>query len=323
LQKVSRFQEKLARQLFSDLPEAEEFLSALHDMTNRKEAIIWLEKRPELVPFELLDVKECFVKDVDILLPGQKPGASELHEKGKIYCLDYSSVFCATAFNEVSIPIENILDVCASPGGKSILAKKRFPAAKLVCNEVINKRIAPLISNLKRCNIVNSVVSCLDVSAIATRYVETFDLVIVDAPCSGQSLLVKGKLSPGAFHPATINLNANRQKRILANSASAVSSGGFLVYMTCTYSIDENEQVLKWFLKKFPHFSIQAIQQLSAFHSRIVDIPCYRLFPHQGFGGGGFVAVMKNLSEGKREKADYWSSQFVWRGPEEVSVTAS
>ncbi|MEG5173865.1 hypothetical protein [Microcoleus sp. B3-D7] len=77
---------------------------------------------------------------------------------------------------------------------------------------------------------------------------QTANLVIVDAPCTGQSLLAKGDKAPGCFHHVTINSNANRQKRIFANSAKIVAPQGYLVYMTCTYSTAENEQVSEWLL---------------------------------------------------------------------------
>ena len=79
-------------------------------------------------------------------------------------------------------------------------------------------------------------------------------MVIVDAPCTGQSLLAKGDKALGCFHPVSINKSASRQKRIMANAAQTVAGGGYLAYMTCTFSTEENEQVGEWLMKQFPQF---------------------------------------------------------------------
>jgi 16S rRNA C967 or C1407 C5-methylase (RsmB/RsmF family) len=78
-------------------------------------------------------------------------------------------------------------------------------------------------------------------------------VVIVDAPCTGQSLLAKGDKALGCFHPVNINKSASRQKRIIANAAQTVAGEGYLAYMTCTFSPEENEQVGEWLMKKFPN----------------------------------------------------------------------
>jgi len=123
-------------------------------------------------------------------------------------------------------------------------------------------------------------------------------VVIVDAPCSGQSLLAKGSQVPGCFHPVTMNKNANRQKRILANSAQIVAPQGYLAYMTCTYAPAENEQVCEWFLNRFPDFQPAVVPHLAPFQSHLTALPCYRLWPHQGLGAGGFTALFQNQAVG-------------------------
>ena len=137
------------------------------------------------------------------------------------------------------------------------------------------------------------------------------DLVIVDAPCSGQSLLARGIESPGCFHPATINLNSNRQKRILSNSAALVRPGGHLAYMTCTYSLEENENILKWFCKKSKQFKVVTIPTHEEYRSPYTELPCYRLFPWQG-GSGGFCALLKRDGEGEGEAFPLDSFRIFW-----------
>jgi len=109
----------------------------------------------------------------------------------------------------------------------------------------------------------------LDAKILAKIIPKTAGLAIVDAPCSGQSLLAKGISNPGCFHPVTINKNANRQKRILANSAQLVAPQGYLAYMTCTYAIAENEQVCAWFLNRFPQFVPVVVPDLVPYQSHL------------------------------------------------------
>jgi 16S rRNA C967 or C1407 C5-methylase (RsmB/RsmF family) len=119
---------------------------------------------------------------------------------------------------------------------------------------------------------------------------------MVDAPCSGQSLVARGKESPGCFHPATINMNANRQRRILSNSVKTVRSGGYLIYMTCTYSLKENERNVDWLLKKNPEFESVSVNTISEYQSSYSTRHCYRMWPMGGEGAGGFVAVLKKTN---------------------------
>ena len=144
------------------------------------------------------------------------------HEAGRYYLLDMSSVFASCAMSAFQGTPESILDVCASPGGKSLLAWRRFHPTQMQCNEVIGKRIPALVSNLKRCGVHSASVHSLDPSVLGQQVLGSADIVIVDAPCSGQSLLGKGKEAEGCFHPAQINMNCKRQRRILASVAPCV-----------------------------------------------------------------------------------------------------
>jgi 16S rRNA C967 or C1407 C5-methylase (RsmB/RsmF family) len=202
--------------------------------------------------------------------------------------------------------------MCAAPGGKSIFAWKAFHPRLLVCNEVIGKRLGALTSNLQRCDVKPSVVTRLDSEAFAERFPRSADLVIVDAPCSGQSLPARGLPAPGAFHPQTINMNSNRQKRILANSARVVAPGGHLSYTTCTYSREENESVLEWLQKRFPQFRPVEAPLLQEHQSHLAAYPCYRLWPFEGSGAGGFTALLRNTENGEPERLEKDTLPIIW-----------
>jgi len=168
---------------------------------------------------------------------------------------------------------------------------------RLLCNEVVRKRIKILIANLKRCGAMDAVVLSQDPSVLAQHLPQSAQLVLVDAPCSGQSLLAKGQAVPGCFHKVTMNRNANRQKRILANAAQLVLPGGYLLYSTCTYAPDENEQVGHWLLKKFPDLVPVTVESLHPYQSPLTDMPCYRLWPQSGLGAGAFALLLRRTGD--------------------------
>ncbi len=303
---------RLSRQLFAD-DEAERaaFLAALETPQPYQPAVLWMQDRPDILPFATVERPSWLPEFVDLTARGERPGQCSLHELGAYYCLDVSSVFAASVLREVPAEPEVVLDVCASPGGKSLFAWRCLRPRLLVANEVIVKRTAPLISNLKRCRAQPSMVTNADPAVLARVCPVSADVVIVDAPCSGQSLIAKGVENAGCFHPANINLNANRQRRILANAAAVVAPDGWLAYLTCTYAEKENEGNLRWFLRQFPDFTAVPVPALETHRSKLTDTPCYRLWPQGGVGAGAFAALLKRNGEGGRGGLDGLRS--AWR----------
>ncbi|NER79936.1 MAG: RsmB/NOP family class I SAM-dependent RNA methyltransferase, partial [Leptolyngbya sp. SIO1D8] len=214
-------------------------------------------------------------------------------EKGYFYCLDFSSVFAISAIQAIPTTVDTVIDLCAAPGGKSLFAWVALHPQHLLCNEAIRKRVKILIANLKRCGSFDTIVLNLDPAILAEAMPNCAQLVVVDAPCSGQSLLAKGQTAAGCFHKVTVNRNANRQKRILANAAQLVKSESYLLYSTCTYAPEENEQVSAWLLKKFPEFSPVTVPALQDYQSPLTDLPCYRLWPQSGLGAGAFTLLLQ------------------------------
>lgn len=288
---------KLSQKLFDDADDRAQFIDALLHPKAFHPSILWCQEKPDNVPFAVEPALAWQPTFVDRLAIGQKPGKHPLHEQGALYCLDFSSVFAISTLLTVSKSVELVIDVCASPGGKSIFAWTALQPKQLLSNEVIGKRIGALISNLKRCKIRPAIVLRLDSEILAEEIPQTAQVVIVDAPCTGQSLLAKGTKAPGCFHPVTINANAKRQKRILANSAQLVAGNGYLAYMTCAYSPEENEQVVTWFLKHFPHFQAVNVPHLNSYRSHLTDLPCYRMFPQHQLGAGAFTALFHNTQD--------------------------
>ena len=122
---------------------------------------------------------------------------------------------------------------------------------------------------------------------------ESFDLLLVDAPCSGQSLLCKGIKNPGCLSSSMVNGNAKRQKGIMLSAVQCVNPGGHIVYTTCTYDPEENEKVMAYILKRVPGWSAVEVPVLEPFRSSLADFPAYRLLPGHGFGAGGFCCLLR------------------------------
>ncbi|NJL47420.1 MAG: RsmB/NOP family class I SAM-dependent RNA methyltransferase [Leptolyngbyaceae cyanobacterium SM2_5_2] len=299
---------KLSHKLFNQAYEQQAFVAALMTPQPYPAALLWMQSRPDPFPFALASPLPWQPAWVDRLTPGQRPGQHPLHDQGAYYCLDMASVFAAAVLAAIPTPVATVLDLCAAPGGKSLLAWQLLAPQQLWCNEVIRKRVKVLIANLKRCGLTDALVFNLDPKIWADQIPHTASVVIVDAPCSGQSLLAKGDRALGCFHPVNISRDASRQKRILGNAAQTVASGGYLAYMTCTFSPEENEQVVAWFLKTFPQFEPVTVPLLQGYASSLTDFPCYRLWPQSGIGAGGFTSLFQNQGDAPRSAV---SEEFV------------
>lgn len=293
-QQTSKLLVKLSRRLYIDESERDRFIAALTHPRPFHPCILWC-REPDRYPFLPEPPLPWQPSFVDRLAIGTRPGTHPLHHQGYFYCLDFSSVFAATVLLTIPQPVQQVLDLCAAPGGKSVFAWRSLHPSLLLCNEVIGKRIGALVSNLQRCHIHPHQVFSYDSEQWAMRSPMSIDVVLVDAPCTGQSLIAKGDDAPGCFHPVQINKNANRQRRILANAAQTVALGGYLAYMTCTYSPEENEETIAWLLTRFPQFQPIVVPALQPFQSHLTTLPCYRMMPQDGLGAGAFTCLLQHL----------------------------
>lgn len=299
-----RLMRKQAEALFANPAERDRFVRCLMEPGGREQAIIVLRNEAEVASALPQVGRTTWQPEFVRRVPDeQRPGRHHLHDQGDYYVLDYSSVFAATPLLEIDEPTPYVLDLCAAPGGKAIFGYRALRPERIVANETIRKRTTALISNLFRCKIEGSSVWSADPSIWAERHPETFDLVIVDAPCTGQSLLAKGMEAPGCFSPQMIDLNVGRQRRIVGNAARCVRPGGWLLYSTCTFSRKENEKVVEWLVAQagtrrgdespFPEFHPVEVPRLTEFRSVHSPLASYRLFPHQGLGAGAFTCLLR------------------------------
>ncbi len=304
---------KLAADLFAD-DEGEQrlFCDNVLKVQPYRPALVWMGERPADNPFGVEERQSWQPDFVDRLKRDQRPGQYPLHEQGSYYCMNFSSVFESCVFRVVPEEPELVIDVCASPGGKSVFASRLLHPKRLISNEVIRKRTAQLIANLRRCDVGSVTVTSDDTAVLADQCPGAADLVIVDAPCSGQSMIAKGKHVTAAFHSHVINHNRNRQRRILGNAVKMVKQGGHLAYITCTYARKENEGNLEWFIDRFPEFEALVVPELDEFRSSLTEQPCYRLWPQQGLGAGGFTSILRKTDR-METKGSIVNPRAVWQ----------
>lgn len=191
-------------------------------------------------------------------------------------------------------PHETVLDLCAAPGGKaSAIAEQLSANGCLVANENIQSRVDVLRYSLARTQRPFYLSCSHDPTALESRLRGAFDAILVDAPCSGQMLVSKSKHDDNAFSPKHIAHCASRQQRILRSAVSMLRPGGRLVYSTCTFAVEENEDQMSWLCNEFPGaFAPLECDALSRWRSPLQP-GCYRLWPHRDPCAGGFAAGLR------------------------------
>ena len=190
-----------------------------------------------------------------------------------------------------------VLDACSAPGGKaSQLASAIGDSGVLLANEYVPKRAKIIVSNFERLGIKNAVVTSLDTRKIGEMYRGYFDLVLCDAPCSGEGMFRKYDEAITEWSEDNVRLCAERQREILNNLAGTVKAGGYLLYSTCTYSREENEDTVADFIKNHPEFSLCEVEErLKGATADGLDgmKAARRFYPHLAKGEGQFIALMK------------------------------
>ena len=183
------------------------------------------------------------------------PGKHPWHEAGLYYIQEPSAMSAAALL--APEPGDRVLDLCAAPGGKSTqLAAYLNQTGLLVANEIHSARCKILSQNMERLGISNAIVTNEDSFTLAARFPEYFDKIMVDAPCSGEGMFRKNPEAASEWSLANVKNCAARQSEILDNAAEMLVPGGKIVYSTCTFSPEENEQVIASFLEQHPEFEL-------------------------------------------------------------------
>ena len=238
-----------------------------------------------------------------------------LFHAGTYYVQEASSMFLAQLLEAAIQDKEEltVLDLCAAPGGKStlicdVLNEKHL----LVSNEVIKTRVNILDENLLKWGYNNVIVTHND-PADFDRLGTFFDIIVVDAPCSGEGMFRKDPAAINEWDEAHVELCCNRQKRILSDIWQVLKPGGILIYSTCTFNRAENENNMRWMQQEHQAEGIELnIPAFEGIETGMENgIPFYRFYPHKVNGEGFFASVIRKPETaewtnhtGKREK---WS----------------
>jgi 16S rRNA C967 or C1407 C5-methylase (RsmB/RsmF family)/NOL1/NOP2/fmu family ribosome biogenesis protein len=210
---------------------------------------------------------------------------------GAYYVQEASSMFLEQFFSVIKLPTEAVvLDLCASPGGKSThLLSLLSPSQLLISNEVIKTRTATLKENLVKWGCENSVVTNNDSQDFA-RLEALLDLVVIDAPCSGEGLFRKDPDALKEWSPEAVETCWKRQRRILADIDPAVKKNGYIIYSTCTYNALEDEDNVNWFAENYGY----DIVPLESIPANVYQAePGYKFLPHLGQGEGFYIACLQ------------------------------
>jgi 16S rRNA C967 or C1407 C5-methylase (RsmB/RsmF family)/NOL1/NOP2/fmu family ribosome biogenesis protein len=266
-----------------------------HPFLNRELPITWCANA------YYLQERPLFVKD-------------PLWHAGAYYVQEASSMFIQHLIeNLMPNPQDKIvLDLCAAPGGKSTLLASYFNKGLVVSNETIKSRNAILVENMTKWGSDRVVITQNDPSHFKALP-QFFDLMVVDAPCSGSGLFRKDPEAINEWSDESVLHCSTRQERILEDSLDALKEGGYLIYSTCSYSFAENEKIMD-FMAAMPGMKnvdipIPENWNIVVTESPIAQAKGFRFYPDKIKGEGFFVCVFQKQNN---TSASYYNSSFQW-----------
>jgi 16S rRNA C967 or C1407 C5-methylase (RsmB/RsmF family)/NOL1/NOP2/fmu family ribosome biogenesis protein len=219
---------------------------------------------------------------------------------GAYYVQEAASMFVEAAVREYVKEPVRCLDLCAAPGGKATLLSAALPAGSLlVCNEVVRGRRAALLENLIKWGDPAVAVTGCDAAELG-RLDGFFDVVVADLPCSGEGMFRKDPASRAQWSPAAVTLCAARQRRIIRDIWGALREGGLLIYSTCTFNTEENEDNIDFIVKELGGEAL-AVPSPTAWGVTGAlkgDNAASRFLPHRARGEGFFLSVVRKAGGG-------------------------
>ena len=230
------------------------------------------------------------------LLTDQKVGGDPVHAAGLYYRQDPGAMSSVAALPEIK---GRVLDVAAAPGGKTIAAALSSKDVFVVANEINFPRAKILLQNVERLGLKNVAVTSLAPKDFARFVPESFDLIIADLPCSGEGMFRKEPAALDAWNDNINQMNAERQKEILKDLLPALKKGGTLLYSTCTYAVEENEEIVLFLMKEYDMTPVLPREEVLAVTAPGVSVEgtdmrfARRFYPFIQEGEGQFFAILK------------------------------
>ena len=224
-----------------------------------------------------------------------RPGKHPLHEAGAYY-IQEPSAMAPVAYMDIR-PGDRVLDLCASPGGKSTqIAALLRGEGILVSNEIMPDRAKILSENIERMGVRNALVISEDPRNISDRFYGFFDKILVDAPCSGEGMFRRSETAINEWSPENVANCAKRQEWILDEAAKMLRENGTLCYSTCTFSKEENELQIVNFLERHEEFSLGEMTQFDGmrqgFAAGEYESVGVRIFPHEANCEGHYLCKL-------------------------------
>ncbi len=291
-----------------------DFIKALEDGEAVRGARVNLIKSsPDYIPeIEGMRAEKIAYAAAGYILPSEGTvGHSAEHHAGMIYMQDPGAMAALAAVDFA--PDAWVADLCAAPGGKtSEIAERLGEGGFLLSNEYVPKRAKILVGNLERLGASRVMVTSLDTARIAELFSEAFDLVVVDAPCSGEGMFRKSEEARAEWSEDAVRACAKRQREILENAYMILKPGGQLLYSTCTWSKEENEEVVLDYLIRHEDMRLspvkEALRAATADGYVIEGGEGYgleltrRFYPHICRGEGQYVALFKKGGEPQKKQ---------------------
>lgn len=287
-----------------------DFINKYQHLLGQKEANAFIQSfsKPARHGFRINPLKENRPRGVNLTNAtehcqfgyyGEVTGKTVDHQSGAVYSQEPSAMYVG----EVAHPKqhERVLDLCAAPGGKTThLGSYLQNTGLLIANEINSKRSKILVENTERFGLTNTIVTNTTPEVLAARLPNYFDRVLVDAPCSGEGMFRK---DPDAMQYWNLDYPAEcakRQRTILKEAVKTLKPGGILVYSTCTFSPEEDEQIIAWLVKTYG-FNLLPVKKFPGMDSGVPEWAdgnsdlqnCVRIFPQHFSGEGHFIAKLQ------------------------------
>lgn len=228
---------------------------------------------------------------------GVKLGNHLLHLAGAFYCTEPSSMIVVESIKHLALQGKTVLDLCASPGGKSIACALAVgESGMVVSNEIVPSRAKILYSNIERLGLRNVIVTSADSEIFKEYAPHSFYIVLVDAPCSGEGMFRKNEMAQNLWSLEEVKSNAIKQLAILENACQCVKKGGYILYSTCTFNRMEDDDVIEQFLQKHPDFQKASINPTCLPYLKQSEYG-YRFLPHLAKGEGQFLSLLAYIGE--------------------------
>lgn len=297
---------------------SEKFLNRMRDLLGEEDYQAYLKSFEEerlyglrvntlkITPEEFMGITAFKLKPVPWIYNGfyyegeDRPAKDPYYYAGLYYLQEPSAM---TPANLLPVtPGDKVLDLCAAPGGKSTeLGIKLKGKGLLAANDISNSRAKALLKNLELWGIENICVTSEEPGRLKETFGEFFDKILVDAPCSGEGMFRKDADIVKSYEKHGPEYYAAIQKEIVSQAADMLVPGGFLLYSTCTFSVCEDEEIIRWILEQHEEMELVRLPLFEGASDGIGLTGCLRLFPHKIKGEGHFMALLKkkNSAAGK------------------------